>query len=142
MYSIFTTTYLLMGQIICLGSHNVCMGVFRRAPIVSRPSDKFCAYALERGNQGSPFTSMPRGRALSDDSRRILVHMSSSLSLDEIVKLSGIPKRTVERILADVKRLGTTARIKPPPRLLGAPRVLSQENVQASTRYQRSCPCL
>lgn len=84
---------------------------------------------------------MPRGRALSDDSRQIIVHMSSSLSVDEIVKLSGIPKRTVQRILADLKRLGTTARIKPPPRLLGAPRVLSQENVQASTRFQRLHPC-
>jgi hypothetical protein len=78
---------------------------------------------------------MPRGRALSDDSRQILVHMSSSLSLDEIVKLSGIPKRTVERILAEVKRHGTTAHIKPPPCLLGAPRVLSQENIQVRARF-------
>ena len=79
---------------------------------------------------------MPRGRALSDDSREIIVKMASTLSVDEIVRLSGIPKRTVERVLARFKCDGAVARIKPPPRLLGAPRVLSQENVQVSICFR------
>ena len=111
------------------------LGGVSRAPIVLRPSDKCCVFVPERGNQRSLFASMPRGHALSDDSRQILVHMSSSLSLDKISELSSIPKQTVERILANFKHLGTTARIKPLPRLLGVPRVLSQENVQVSAHF-------
>ena len=61
--------------------------------------------------------------------------MSSSLSVGEIVQLSGIPKRTVERVLAHFKHDGAVAHPKPLPRLLGAPQLLSQENIQVSIHF-------
>ena len=112
------------------------MGCLEAAPCL------FCARELsiepnvERGRirihyrSLSVIIAMPRGRTLSDDARRIIVRLCESLPLQEVVDQSGIPRRTVERILAEYKERGTVDRVKAPPRALGAPRILSRENVQ------------
>jgi hypothetical protein len=59
--------------------------------------------------------------------------MSATLSLDDMVHHSGVPRRTIERILADFKHRGTGNRLRVPKPLLGAQRALTTENAQVST---------
>jgi hypothetical protein len=84
---------------------------------------------------------MPRGRALSDDSRWIILHMSATLNLDDIVYHSGVSRRTVERILADFRQRGTGNRLQVSKRLLGASRALTTENEQVFMLFLLSFSC-
>ena len=76
---------------------------------------------------------MPRGRALSDDSRWIILQMTATMDLDTITFHTGVKKRTIQRILSDFKHHGTANRKQVPSELCGAPRVLSNENVGVSS---------
>jgi hypothetical protein len=74
---------------------------------------------------------MPRGRALSNDARWIVVQMCSSMDIDAIAYHTGVKRRTIERILSDFKKHSTANRHKASAALQGAPRVLSNDNVGA-----------
>ena len=112
------------------------MGCLEAAPCLFLARELSIEPNVERGRirihhcSLSVIITMPRGRALSDDTRRIIVRLCESLHLQEVVDQSGIPCRTVERILAEYKERGTVDCVKAPPRALGAPRILSRENVQ------------
>jgi hypothetical protein len=51
---------------------------------------------------------MTRGRSFSEDLRKVVIHMSTTLQLDisNIVVLTKIPRRTVERILSHYRMHG------------------------------------
>jgi hypothetical protein len=76
---------------------------------------------------------MPRGRALSDDARWIILHMSSRLTLDDITHHTGVPRRTIERIVADFRSRGTANR--PNSLLQPANRILTMQEVQVSSPH-------
>ena len=78
---------------------------------------------------------MPRGRALSDDSRWIILHMSATLDIENIVHHTGIPRRTIERILTEFRNRGTVNRLRLPTELRGGARMLTMEHVQACMHY-------
>lgn len=67
---------------------------------------------------------MPAGKALSDDLRKVVVHMHSStgLSADRIAELTGISRRTVFRILKTWRLEGNEQNL--PQRQRGRPRLL------------------
>jgi transposase len=51
---------------------------------------------------------MPRGRPLSEDLRRVIVHMAHVLLLeiDAITNLTMVPRRSVERVLGRYRQTG------------------------------------
>lgn len=53
---------------------------------------------------------MPRGKPLSDDLRGVIINMGMSQDIPNIVKLTGVKRRTIERIFADYRNKGTVMR--------------------------------
>jgi hypothetical protein len=49
---------------------------------------------------------MARGKALSDDLRAAIIDLARHFDVDNIVEYTGCKRRTVERTLADYRRLG------------------------------------
>ncbi|KAJ7474619.1 Homeodomain-like protein [Mycena galericulata] len=60
---------------------------------------------------------MTRGKALSDDLRGVILNMGMTQDIDNIMKLTGVKRRTIERIFADYRNKGTVMRAHVP----GAP---------------------
>lgn len=71
---------------------------------------------------------MVRGRRLSDDLRWSILKMARSQDIPSISKLTGVGKRTVERLMSDYRRYGTVARRQKIS--LKGKRKLSTSNVQ------------
>ena len=76
---------------------------------------------------------MPRGRALSDDARWIILQISAQMSIQDVKHHTSVKRRTIERILSDFRKHGTTNRQTIPQEIRGAPRVLTNDNVQVRT---------
>jgi 5S rRNA maturation endonuclease (ribonuclease M5) len=53
---------------------------------------------------------MTRGKPLSDDLRGVIINMGMSLDLKNILRLTGLRRRTVERIFMDYRNKGTVLR--------------------------------
>ncbi|KAJ7447641.1 Homeodomain-like protein, partial [Mycena latifolia] len=53
---------------------------------------------------------MPRGKALSDDLRGVILNIGMTQDILNIVKLTGVKRRTIERIFADYRNKGTVMR--------------------------------
>lgn len=73
---------------------------------------------------------MPSGVALSEDLRGVIIHMTVSrgLSLKSISYFTGIPLRTIQRVLTAWKRTGE---VKPAPEgSRGRPRALDFADTQ------------
>ena len=73
---------------------------------------------------------MTRGRPLSNDLRRAIVNMAQSLDIDSIIQYTGCKRRSIERILSDYHKKGTTARICHSKELRGAKRALKSADVR------------
>ncbi|KAJ7133200.1 hypothetical protein C8R44DRAFT_730396 [Mycena epipterygia] len=76
---------------------------------------------------------MTRGRPLSQDLRWSLLKMARSHDIATISKLTGVGKRTVERLMSDYRKYGTAARWGPGRSLRGQKRKISTRNVEAYT---------
>lgn len=74
---------------------------------------------------------MARGHALTDDLRAVLIHMCKTLDVESILHHSGVPLRTLQRLLSDYRKHGTAARQKG-PELRGRPRKLTPQHVRVS----------
>jgi transcriptional regulator GlxA family with amidase domain len=53
---------------------------------------------------------MTRGKALADDLRAVIVNMGMTQDIANITRLTGVKRRTVERIFADYRNKGTVMR--------------------------------
>lgn len=76
--------------------------------------------------------SMARGKALSDDAWKILIHMHYNRLLEwkEVSKMSGVKYRTVARIIAQYDRTGDTQQETLCNR--GRLRIINQADTQVS----------
>ncbi|KAJ7139631.1 hypothetical protein C8R44DRAFT_727656 [Mycena epipterygia] len=75
---------------------------------------------------------MTRGRPLSQDLRWSLLKMARTHDINTISRLTGVGKRTVERLMSDYRKYGTAARWGPLRSLKGRKRKLSTRNVEIS----------
>jgi len=73
---------------------------------------------------------MPRGKALSDDLRGVILNMSMYLSVNQIRDYTGITKWTIYRILQDFQRRGSVARAHLMQSLQGRKRSLTTTDVR------------
>jgi transposase len=89
----------------------------------------------QTGIQPPSSTPMTRGRALSNDLRGAIVNMAWSLDIDSIVQYTGCKRRTVERILSDYRKNGTTTRICLSKELRGAKRALRSADVEVCLQF-------
>lgn len=53
---------------------------------------------------------MPRGKPLSDDLRSVIINMGMTQDILNIMQLTGVKRRTIERIFADYRNKGTVMR--------------------------------
>lgn len=74
---------------------------------------------------------MPRGRPLTDDLRGTLIRMCKTLDLDKVIHYTGIPLRTLERLMSDYRKHGTAARPKA-REMRGRRRKLTSQHVKVS----------
>lgn len=74
---------------------------------------------------------MPRGRALTDDLRETLIRMCRTMDIDSVIHHTNIPRRTLQRLLSDYRRVGTAVRPKG-PELRGRRRKLTRQHVKVS----------
>ncbi|KAJ7087781.1 hypothetical protein C8R44DRAFT_27169 [Mycena epipterygia] len=80
---------------------------------------------------------MTRGRPLSQDLRWSLLKMARTHDINTISRLTGVGKRTVERLMSDYRKYGTAARWGPLRSLKGRKRKLSTRNVEFLRGYIR-----
>ncbi|KAJ6558815.1 Homeodomain-like protein [Mycena vulgaris] len=80
---------------------------------------------------------MTRGRPLSQDLRWSLLKMARTHDIATISKLTGVGKRTIERLMSDYRKYGTAARWGPGRSLRGQKRKLSTQNVEFLRGYIR-----
>ena len=77
---------------------------------------------------------MPRGRAVSEDLRRVIVHMAATLLLDlETMRcLTNVPRRTIERILSTYRETGHVMPQDAHRRVRGRRRALNYDDLRVS----------
>ena len=73
---------------------------------------------------------MPRGLALSDDARWILVYMAREFNIKTIEDYTGVKRRTIERVLSEFRKRSTANR--PEATRLGTMRALTNDEVAVS----------
>jgi hypothetical protein len=83
---------------------------------------------------------MTRGRPLSQDLRWSLLKMARVHDIRTISKLTGVGKRTVERLMSDYRKYGTAARWGPGRSLRGQKRKLTARNVEVQSSIF-DCTC-
>ncbi len=99
----------------------------------------FCSlsktYISRLSTQRQTPAPMPHGVALSEDLRGVLIHIHVSSSLDSkaLARLTGIPVRTIQRILSNWKKTGEVKTA--PTGKKGRPRALDFSDTQVRLRF-------
>ena len=77
-------------------------------------------------------SNMVRGQPISDDLRKVILNMARHLDMAAIRHYTGCPTRSIQQLLADYRRTGTTIRARRVRERRGRRRVLISEDIHVS----------
>jgi hypothetical protein len=78
---------------------------------------------------------MVHGQPLSDDLWRVILNMSRSMDIPNIIHYTGCRKRTIKPVLSDYRKWGTVMQEHLTKELQGAKHVLTAADVQVCLTY-------